>query len=145
MGPNDAIKERRAQPILGQRKQRGKALLVHEDPEALRDYGNLLERSGYQVRACRRFEEGLGCLGSELFDIVMVSQGGRSFEGRCVLERAVEINRRLPVVVMARCLDMTCYLEAMQLGAVDYLAEPVTFSEMERVLGNHRPTLGTVA
>jgi len=49
-----------------------------------------------------------------------------------------------PVVVMARCLDMTCYLEAMQLGAADYLAEPVTFSEMERVLRNHRPTLGAV-
>jgi len=144
MGPNDAIEERGALPILAQRKQRGRALLVHEDPEALRVYGNLLERWGYQVRACRRFEEGLGCLGSELFDIVMVSQGGRRFEGRCVLERAIEINRRLPVVVMARCLDMTCYLEAMQLGAADYLAEPVTFSEMERVLRNHRPTLGAV-
>jgi FixJ family two-component response regulator len=75
----------------------------------------------------------------------MVSQGGRSFEGRCVIERAIEINRRLPVLVLARCLDMTCYLEAMQLGAADYLAEPITFAEMERVIRNHRPTLSKVA
>jgi DNA-binding NtrC family response regulator len=145
MGPDDVIEEGRAVPFLAHRTQRGKALLVHEDPEALRFYGNLLERRGYQVRACRCYEEGLNCLGSGVFDFVMVSQGGRGFEGRCVVERAVEINRRLPVLVTARCLDMTCYLEAMQLGAADYLAEPVNFSEVERVLRNHRPTLSTVA
>jgi FixJ family two-component response regulator len=49
------------------------------------------------------------------------------------------MDRRLPVVVVARALDMPCYLEAMQLGAVDYLEEPVTVSEMGRVLGNHPP------
>jgi FixJ family two-component response regulator len=56
-----------------------------------------------------------------------------------VVERAIAMDRRLPVVVVARALDMTCYLEAMQLGAVDYLEEPVTVSEMGRVLGNHPP------
>ena len=51
----------------------------------------------------------------------------------------MEIDHQLPVLVVARCLDMGCYLEAMQLGAVDYLAEPVTASEIGRVLGNHPP------
>jgi DNA-binding NtrC family response regulator len=118
---------------------RGRALLVVEEPEALHYYRHILERWGYQVCACHSYEEGVCRLGSEVFDFVMVSQGSPSFEGRCVVERALEIDRRLPVVVVARCLDMTCYLEAMQLGAVDYLAEPVTVSEMGRVLGNHPP------
>jgi FixJ family two-component response regulator len=64
----------------------------------------------------------------------MVSQGSRNFEGRCVLERSIEIDRHLPVLVVARCLEMACYLEAMRLGAADYLAEPVTASDMRRVL-----------
>jgi DNA-binding NtrC family response regulator len=85
------------------------------------------------------------CLGSEVFDFVMVSQGSRNFEGRCVVERATEIDRRVPVLVVARCLDMGCYLEAMQLGAVDYLAEPVTVSEIRRVLRNHPPILRQAA
>ena len=46
---------------------------------------------------------------------------------------------------LARCLDITCYLEAMQLGAADYLADPITSAEMERVLRNHWPTLSKVA
>ena len=83
--------------------------------------------------------------GVRSFDFVMVSQGSRNFEGRCVVERAIEIDRRLPVLVVARCLDMGCSSEAMQLGAVDYQAEPVTLSEIGRVLGNHPPILRKAA
>jgi DNA-binding NtrC family response regulator len=76
-------------------------------------------------------------LDSNGFDLIIVSQGSRDFEGRCVLERATEIDRRLPVLVIARCLDMHCYLEAIQLGAVDYLAEPVPAAELGRLVANH--------
>jgi FixJ family two-component response regulator len=34
------------------------------------------------------------------------------------------MHRNIPIVVVARCLDMHCYLEAMELGAVDYLERP---------------------
>jgi FixJ family two-component response regulator len=60
----------------------------------------------------------------EDFDFAIVDQGGTSFEGRCVLERAAETHRTIPIVVVARCLDIRCYLEAMELGAVDYLERP---------------------
>jgi len=123
----------------------GKALLVAEEPEALHRYCSLLEDWGYLVRGCHSYKEGMSCLGSEVFDFVVVSQGSRNFEGRCVVERATEIDRRLPVLVVARCLDMGCYLEAMQLGAVDYLAEPISVSEIGRVLRNHPPVLRKAA
>jgi len=87
----------------------------------------------------------VNCLGSDVFDFVMVSQGGRSFEGRCVLERALETDRHLPVLIVAPCLDMGCYLEAMQLGAVDYLTEPVALSDIARVLANHPPIRNKMA
>jgi FixJ family two-component response regulator len=60
----------------------------------------------------------------EEFDFAIVGQGSASFEGRCVLERAEEVHRNIPIVVVARCLDIHCYLEAMDLGAVDYLERP---------------------
>ena len=142
MTPNDRNQKGRAQPLFA---HRGKALLVVEDPEALHYYGSLLKGWGYQVRACHSYKEGVCCLGSEVFDFVMVSQGSRNFEGRCVVQRATEIDRRLPVLVVARCLDMGCYLEAMQLGAVDYLAEPVTVSELGRVLESPPPILRKAA
>ncbi len=78
-------------------------------------------------------------MADDVFEFVMVSQGTPKFEGSRVLKRAAEINRSLPVLVVARCLDMSCYLEAMQLGAVDYLVEPLTVLEIGRVLENHPP------
>ena len=79
MGLKDTNQEGRAQPLL---VGRGKALLVHEDPGGLHHYCSILEGWGYQVRACHSYEEGVCCLGSEVFDFVMVSQGSRNFEER---------------------------------------------------------------
>jgi DNA-binding NtrC family response regulator len=124
---------------------RGKALLVDECPEDLQYYSSILEAYGYQVRACNSYQEGVRCLGDEVFDFVIVGQGTSKFEGSCVLERATEVNRSLPVLVVARCLDMGCYLEAMQLGAVDYLVEPLTAWEVCRVLKSHPPVQSMAA
>ena len=52
------------------------------------------------------------------------SQGTPAFEGRQVLERALQLHPKVPVLVVARVLDMHCYLEAMDLGAIDYLERP---------------------
>jgi DNA-binding NtrC family response regulator len=121
------------------RVPRAKALLVYEDPTDLQFYCEMLEGYGYVVQTCNSYPEGVRRLADEAFDFVMVSQGTPKFEGRCVLKRAAEINRSLPVLVVARCVDMDSYLEAMQLGAVDYLVEPLTHLDIGRVLKDHRP------
>ena len=112
-------------------------LLVSEEAEDVETYRMALMELGHKVRTCRSYSEGIRCLNSGGFDLIIVGQGSRDFEGRCVLERATEIDRRLPVLVVARCLDMHCYLEAIQLGAVDYLAEPVPAAELKRLVANH--------
>jgi DNA-binding NtrC family response regulator len=114
---------------------RGKALLVDEYPEDLRFYSTVLEAYGYAVRRCSSYHEGVRCLGEEAFAIV--SQGTPNFEGSWVLMRAIEVNPRLPVLVVARCLDIDCYLAAMELGAMDYLVEPLTVWEIGRLLERH--------
>ena len=118
---------------------KGTALLVGEDPGALHHYRSIIERHGYRVRICNSYQEAVNLLADHVFHFVMVSQGTPRFEGSCVLKRVAEINRSLPVLVVARFLDMGCYLEAMQLGAVDYLVEPLSVSELGRVLENHPP------
>ena len=111
-----------------------KALVVDERPDGLEFYAAMLEGFGYQVRRCGAYGEGVRCLDDETFDFVIVSQGTPRFEGSCVLKRAIEIDRSLPVVVVAQYLDMGCYIEAMQLGATDYLVEPFTAWEVGRLL-----------
>jgi DNA-binding NtrC family response regulator len=109
---------------------------VNEYPEDLQFYSNILEVYGYKVRSCSSYYQGVRCLGEEVFDFVIVSQGTPNFEGSWVLMRAIEVNPSLPVLVVARALDLDCYSEAMQLGAMDYLVEPLTVWEIGRLLEN---------
>ncbi len=117
---------------------KGTVLLVDEDREDLHYFSAILLEQGYQVRGSESYEEGTRLLDSEAFDFIVVGQGGPNFEGRRVLEHANQIDRHRPFMVVARCLNMDCYLEAMQLGAVDYLAQPVSVQELERVVDTHR-------
>ena len=95
---------------------RGKVLLVCDDPRGFPSYGGILSARGYDVVMCSSYEEGARRVEMEDFDFAIVGQGSASFEGRCVLERAAKMHRNIPIVVVARCLDIHCYLEAMELA-----------------------------
>ena len=100
-------------------------------------YRTLMEGQGFKVRACSSFESALKCLDAELFDFVLVSQGSRAFEGRAVLEHAMRQNRHRAALVVTHCIDMSCYLEAMQMGALDYLEKPIAPTELLRFVQSH--------
>lgn len=102
-----------------------KVLLVDDDRIDLEHYAAVLRNQGYEVEACGSYAEGLRRLESGAFDFVIVSQGGPAFEGRSVLERAREAGRDMPILVLTHCVDVKKCLEAMDLGAVDYLEKSV--------------------
>ena len=62
-----------------------------------------------------------------------------------MLEQAIEIDRRMPVVVLTRCLDMKCYVDAMHLGALDYLEGPQASVEIARLIETHSRPHGAAA
>ena len=111
-----------------------RVLLVDEQCGELSSLTEALQGRGCKVYHCNGYADGLRQLESEFFDFVVVCQGGPQFEGRAVLERAMEIDRRTPVLVVTRCLDMKCYLEAMQLGALDYVERPLVAAEVARLV-----------
>jgi len=112
-------------------------LLVDEDLEYLESLRRILQGSGHNVDACNSYTEGIRRLESKAFDIIVVGQGSRNFEGHCVLECATSFDPHLPVVVVARNVEMGCYLEAMQLGAVDYISPGLSGLEIARVVQTH--------
>ena len=113
---------------------RGNVLVVDEDPADLVYYRTLLQRAGCAVVTCNSYDEAVNCIGAEDFDLIVLSQGSSAFEGRKVLEKALALDRDRQVLVVARVLNMSCYLEAMQLGARDYLEEPVLEQDMVRAV-----------
>lgn len=114
-----------------------KILLVDKDRGDVAYYKSVFQKLGYRVHATDSYDEALSCLTSDQFDLVIVDQGSPRFEAKGILQKAIEIDRHLPVLVLTRHLDMNCYLEAMQLGAVDYLEEPLKPVEMIQAVKAH--------
>lgn len=112
-------------------------LLVDEDSRDRDHYRRLLHDSGFEVQTCPDFAQGAQLLRNSRYDCIVVDQGGPDFKGRLVLECSVAKDRYRPVVILSHYHDVGCYLEAMQLGAVDYLEKPVTALEIVRVVTTH--------
>lgn len=117
--------------------QSRKILLVDEDARDLKNYQMAFEGQGFEIRTCTSYEAGIRCLETEPFDFVLVSQGTQAFEGRTVLDRAMQLDRHRAVLVVTRSADIPCYLEAMQMGAIDYLEKPVASSDLLRFVRAH--------
>jgi DNA-binding NtrC family response regulator len=114
-----------------------KILLVDPNSMDLDHYRSVLLGQGHAVRACASYTEATLLLNMDRFDLIIVNQGGRNFEGRVLVERAIEIDRHMPVLVLTECLEIACYLEAMQLGAADYVEKPLSADEMARLVETH--------
>jgi len=112
-------------------------LLVDDEQKDLLRYSTLLKLQGYNVRTFQSHSEGADCLDQEPFDLVIVSQGSSAFEGRSVLARAMLKDPETPVLVMARTAEVLYYLEAMQMGAVEYLLKPLSGSEIVRMAAKY--------
>src|SRR5690348_16494488 len=88
---------------------RQKVLLVDENNRDLKYYRLILESHDFEVSVCTSFDAGVERLQNEAFDFLMVDQGSCAFEGRVVVNRALQLNHYLPVLVVTTRFDMRCY------------------------------------
>jgi len=126
-------------------QRRRRVLVVDDDLNDLLFYSAILQHEGYEVRSIASHKEATDCIRRESFDLIIVSQGTAAFEGRSVLVRAFERNQKMPVFVLSRSSEIDCYLEAMQLGAIDYREKPLAASELAEMVGRHLGLSGTRA
>ena len=117
---------------------RGTALIVDRDAADLQSYAAVLRGMGFEVKTYLDFGEAARSLEQESADFVLVSQGSPAFEGQGVVQKALAHDRHTPVVVVASHLDLGCYLEAIQLGAADYLEKPLSPAEVEHLVTTYR-------
>jgi DNA-binding NtrC family response regulator len=124
---------------------RARVLLVEPDSRDRQYYSAILQQRGFEVCVCTSYHDGERFLANGPVDFAVINQGSRAFEGRTLLERVLTIDRHIPVVVLTRSVDMNCYLEAMQMGAVDYLEKPLSSEQVLRVIETHlRPRAAVV-
>jgi two-component system phosphoglycerate transport system response regulator PgtA len=112
-------------------------LLIDDDESDLRYFTMLLQRLEYAVWAFSSHQEAERYLEQGYYDLVIVSEGEPAFPVHRLARFTLGRERYTPVVVLTRSLDLNRYLEAMRLGACDYLEKPLTPTEFERIVLTH--------
>jgi len=115
---------------------RGRLILVAEDEPEVRNYLEMALRcEGYGVETAEDGEEALQCLESGMpisaafLDVMMPKCDGLE-----VLRAVRDSGRALPVIVISGVPSPSMVVEAMRIGATDFLAKPISHDTLRQVL-----------
>jgi two-component system KDP operon response regulator KdpE len=126
-------------------ERRASILLVEDDEPTRRALAGTLEAHGYGVRAAADGEEALVLWERRRPDLVLLDLGLPGIDGLGVLRR-IRLDAATPVIILSARGEERDKVEALDLGADDYLAKPFGTAELHaRVRAALRRTLGPVA
>ena len=103
---------------------RQRLLLVDDDEVFLRPLHRTLELAGYEVLPMQSGEEALDTLKTEDVDLVLTDKRLPGMDGVALVRQIKADHADLAVVVMTAYGTIESAVEAMRLGAEDYLVKP---------------------
>jgi len=127
----------RVRPLSGVRApERPQRVLVVDDAESIRSVvASLLELRGYLVDTAEDGRRALELLEAGASpDVVLLDVMMPGMDGIETLARIRELYPRLPVVMLSVVARTTTIVEAMRLGAADYVNKPFEDDELDMVL-----------
>jgi DNA-binding response OmpR family regulator len=108
-------------------------ILVVDDEGAIRySIGKTLQRVGYQVSAAASAEEAMAMLGEQLFDVVLTDIRMPGLTGVELLSRIKEKAPDAIVILMTGYASLGTAVEALRLGAHDYLIKPISSQDIRQ-------------
>jgi DNA-binding NtrC family response regulator len=111
-------------------------IAVIDDERTLREScATVLQADGYNVTTIGRGEEALDVMRRRKFDIVLVDLFMASVSGLDILKTTLEANKDTIVVVMTGNPSVTSSIEALRMGAWDYLPKPFSATHLHVLVG----------
>ncbi|NOZ60262.1 MAG: sigma-54-dependent Fis family transcriptional regulator [Calditrichaeota bacterium] len=107
-------------------------LLIVDDDEILREsLTAVLANRGYQCTQCSNAEDAFALLsGGYEFDAVISDIAMPGMSGLELMEKVVEINPRIPFIIITAYASMETAILALRKGAFDYLIKPLNFEDV---------------
>ena len=93
-----------------------------------------LRQEGYQVITATRGKEGLELIQNETPSLVILDLKMPDMDGLEVLVKAKDLIPKLPVIMITAHGSIDTAIEAMKLGAVDYITKPFDLDELKIVV-----------
>jgi two-component system, NtrC family, response regulator PilR len=106
-------------------------VLVVDDERSMRDLlAIMLRKNDYDVTTAEGGEAALGALRASGFDLVITDLRMRKVDGLAVLRAAKELSPQTVVLVITAYASTETAVEAMKLGAYDYITKPFKLEEI---------------
>ncbi|PIE90626.1 MAG: Fis family transcriptional regulator [Acidobacteria bacterium] len=122
-----------------------KTLFVVDDEQSMCRFFELtFTHLGYRVITASGVSEAVGIIDKEKYDVLLTDMKMEDGQGLEVLEASKKKNPDTPVLIMTAYASTDTAIEAMKLGASDYLTKPFNVEEVKLVIENQVRTSALV-
>ena len=111
-----------------------RVLVVDDDDLLRRLVTEQLLRSGFEAAPAAGAQEALAALRAEDYDVVLLDIQMPGLSGLDALRQVRQMEDAPEVIMLTADTSLSTGIEAMRLGAYDYLTKPSTLDEMEAVI-----------
>src|ERR671917_1684915 len=109
-------------------------LVVDDDPLLRKLVTEQLSRSGFETAAAASGEEAVESLQATDYDVVLLDIRMNGMSGLDALREIRRLDDPPEVIMLTADTSLGTGIEAMRLGAYDYLTKPATLDEIEAVV-----------
>jgi two-component system, response regulator FlrC len=113
-------------------------LVVDDNRSAAEAASMLLERDGHTADVCYSGEEAIRQLAAGAFDLVLTDLRMEPVDGLAVVAAARDCTPPVDAIVMTAYGSVDVAVEAMRIGAVDFLTKPVTADQLVQRIRDYR-------
>jgi DNA-binding NtrC family response regulator len=106
-------------------------LLVDDEPDVLEPAARFFQRQGYHVSAATCGEQALAIQAKQAFHVAVLDQNMPEMDGLRLMERLIGDDPELKIIMLTGGGSISSAVEAMKLGAVDYLTKPFGLSDLD--------------
>ncbi len=110
---------------------KGRILIVDDDLGHLTMLNTVLSSLGHKLEKVTDGGEAIEAVREKPYDLILMDVRMSNIDGIEALQRIKEFNPSIPIIIMTAYSSVDKAVEAMKLGAYDYLTKPLNFDELK--------------
>jgi DNA-binding NtrC family response regulator len=109
-------------------------LLVDDELDVLEPASRFFQRQGYRVAAATGAEQALALQANQAFHVAVIDQNMPDMNGLQLMDKLITEDPDLKVIMLTGGGSISSAVEAMKLGAIDYLTKPFGLSDLDLII-----------